>query len=238
MNIALIGYGRMGQAIEALATKRGHLISLRIDKDSPHKITDISPDNTDVIIEFTNPEVAFANLSQAVKTAVPCISGTTGWLDQYDDLCSEVAAAKAGFLYASNFSIGVNLFFALNQHLAKLMAAQPDYTVSMEEIHHVHKLDAPSGTAITLAEQIIDRQEAKTKWVNDRIEDSDSVGIVSKREGEVPGTHSIRYESDIDQITITHEAFSRQGFALGAVMAAEWMQGKAGVFSMSDVLSL
>jgi len=238
MKIALIGYGRMGQAIEKLAIKRGHRVSMRIDKDSDQSINDISSENTDVIIEFTNPEVAYDNLHQAVQTGVPCISGTTGWLDRYHELCNEVNAANGAFLYASNFSIGVNLFFALNQHLAKLMSAQADYAVSMEEIHHIHKLDAPSGTAITLAEQIIDQHSAVQKWINDRVEDDDTIGIVSKRAGEVAGTHSIRYESDIDQITITHEAFSRQGFALGAVMAAEWLQGKSGIYTMTDVLSL
>ena len=238
MRIALIGYGRMGQAIEKLAKERGHQISMIIDRDTEHSIEDLSPDNSDALIEFTNPEVAYDNLHAAIASGVPCISGTTGWLDKYNEICTHVKAVNGAFLYASNFSIGVNLFFALNQRLAQMMAPQKDYAISMEEIHHIHKLDAPSGTAITLAEQIIGHNTTKNKWVNDRVEDSDTIGIVSKRDGEVPGTHSIRYESDIDQITITHEAFSRKGFALGAVMAAEWMDGKTGVYTMRDVISV
>jgi len=228
----------MGQAIEKLAVERGHTISLIIDKGTDHSINDLNTDNTEVAIEFTNPKVAYDNLTNAISSRVPCISGTTGWLDKYEDLCEHVTSSHGGFLYASNFSIGVNLFFALNQHLAKMMAPHKDYAISMEEIHHIHKLDAPSGTAITLAEQIMDHNDDKQKWINEPIDKTDSIGIVSKRDGEIPGTHSIRYESDIDQITITHEAFSRKGFALGAVMAAEWMVGKKGVFTMHDVLSL
>lgn len=238
MKIAIIGYGKMGKTIEALAKERGHTIAAVIDHDTDLSIEDLSADVIDVAIEFTNPEVAFHNLSTLAEKIIPVICGTTGWLDRFEDVVDLNHQHKSAFLYASNFSVGVNLFFALNQHLAKLMAPQTGYTPSMEEIHHIHKLDAPSGTAISLANGLIAELSEKTKWVNETSDEAEAIPIISKREAEVPGTHSIRYESAVDQITITHEAFSRQGFALGAVIAAEWIEGKTGVFSMKDVLAI
>lgn len=238
MKIAIIGYGKMGKTIEALAKERGHEIAAVVDHDTELSIADLHPDAVDVAIEFTNPEVAFHNLSTLAQNQIPVISGTTGWLDRFQEVVDLNQKHTSAFLYASNFSVGVNLFFALNQHLAKLMAPQAGYKPRMEEIHHIHKLDAPSGTAISLANDLIDELPDKTKWVNEEPHDTEAVGIISKRIGEVPGTHSIRYESAVDQITITHEAFSRQGFALGAVIAAEWIVGKTGVYSMRDVLAI
>lgn len=228
----------MGKTIEALAKERSHSIAAIVDHDTELLIEDLNADAIDVAIEFTNPEVAFRNLSTLAKKQIPVICGTTGWLDRFQEVVDLHHKHSSAFLYASNFSIGVNLFFALNQHLAKLMAPQTGYALSMEEIHHIHKLDAPSGTAISLANDLIAELPEKTKWVNEKPNDEAAVGIISKRIGEVPGTHSIRYESSVDQITITHEAFSRQGFALGAMIAAEWIVGKTGVFSMKDVLAI
>jgi len=228
----------MGKTIEALAIERGHSIGAIIELDSPKSITSLKKEDIDVAIEFTNPEVAFKNLSTLAEKNIPAVSGTTGWLDRYDELCSLNKKYESGFLYASNFSVGVNIFFELNRLLAKLMSPLNDYNPSMEEIHHIHKLDAPSGTAITLANDLIDRHANKTKWENKETLSTEILGIKSKRIDEVPGTHSISYSSTIDQISITHEAYSRQGFALGAILAAEWMDGKQGIYSMEDVLNL
>lgn len=238
MRFAIIGYGKMGKTIEALALERGHTISAIIDTHTDRSLSDVSQETTDVAIEFTNPEVAFQNLSHLAHHQVPTISGTTGWLSKYEELCTLVGENDSALLYASNFSIGVNIFFDINRRLAKLMGTHPSYKVSMEEIHHIHKLDAPSGTAITLAADIQLQQAHIEGWVNEESSDNKTIGIVSKRIGEVPGTHSIDYASDIDKISISHEAFSRQGFALGAVIAAEWIHGKKGIFSMKDVLDI
>lgn len=238
MKIAIVGYGKMGMTIEALAKGRGHDIAAVIDHDTKLSISDLSTEDVDVAIEFTNPDVAFHNLCSLAEKKIPVISGTTGWLDRYQEVVNLTNAHGSALLYASNFSIGVNMFFAVNQYVASLMAAQKDYQPTMEEIHHIHKLDAPSGTAISLADDIIDALPHKTKWINQSADDDDSLAIISKRIDEVPGTHSIRYESQVDQITITHEAFSRQGFALGAIIAAEWINGKSGIYTMKDVLKI
>lgn len=232
MNIGLFGYGKMGKMIEQIAQDRGHTIVAKIDADT----SDIDYTALDVAIDFSTPDAAFGNITECFKNRVPVISGTTGWLDHYAEALEICKQYQAGFIYASNFSLGVNIFFELNAHLAKMMANLEQYKVSMEEIHHTQKLDAPSGTAITLAEGII-KNSSYEKWELDK-SDAMTIPIKSVREGMVPGTHSIRYESSVDQIEIRHEAFNREGFALGAVIAAEWIQGKIGVFTMKDVLNL
>ncbi|MEZ5056411.1 MAG: 4-hydroxy-tetrahydrodipicolinate reductase [Saprospiraceae bacterium] len=236
MKIALIGYGKMGKAIEALALERGDEIVLRITADDLGGLTMENLQKADVAIDFSHPEYAFENICLALNSGVPVVSGTTGWLDKkpkVDALCKEKNGA---FLYASNFSIGVNLFFNLNKTLAALMDKQSQYDVKMEEIHHTQKLDAPSGTAITLAEQIIHALKRKSSWKNETSDDAQVLPIISKREENVPGTHEVSYVSEIDQIDIKHTAFSRKGFAQGALEAAHWLHGKKGVFGMSDVL--
>lgn len=232
MKIALLGYGKMGKTIEKLALERGHEIVLKID-DSKTSY-DISV--ADVAIEFSTPDSAFGNIVSCVQKQVPVVVGTTGWLKNYEravEICKEYRGA---FLYASNFSIGVNVFFALNKKLAKLMAPLKNYDVSIEEIHHTQKLDAPSGTAITLAEGIIQNSD-KTAWKLGQAGTTE-IPIEAKRVENVPGTHIITYESQVDTIEIKHTAHSREGFALGAILAAEWILGKEGVFSMTDVLGI
>lgn len=233
MKIALLGYGRMGKAIEELAKDRGHEIVSVYDKDSTQG--DIS--KADVAINFSIPSAAVNNLKLAFDHEVPVVCGTTGWLEQLNEIHDYCKLKKSGFLYASNFSIGVNLFFKLNELTAQLMKGQEkNYTAHLEETHHIHKLDAPSGTAITLAEGIAAQNDRYKKWSMDP--KTDDLKISAYREGEVPGTHSITYSSEVDEISIEHKAHSRQGFALGAVIAAEWLQGKKGIFSMKDVLNL
>ncbi|MBC3757580.1 4-hydroxy-tetrahydrodipicolinate reductase [Hyunsoonleella sp. SJ7] len=233
MKIALLGYGRMGQTIEKIAINRGHDVVLTIDKDD--KDYDIT--KADVAIDFSIPSVAFDNISNCLKNNVPVVSGTTGWLKDYNnaiELCKENDGA---FIYASNFSLGVNIFFELNKTLAKMMSNLKQYNVSMEEIHHTKKLDAPSGTAITLAEGVIENNQNYDSWkLNQKGENT--VPIVAKRIEDVPGTHTVTYDSEVDTISIEHIAHNRQGFALGAVVAAEWLVGKTGVFSMNDVLNI
>jgi len=232
MKIALLGYGRMGKAIEKIALKRGHEIVLKVD--SGHKDFDISL--ADVAIDFSDPKAAFQNIYYCIENNVPVISGTTGWLEKYDELIIFCNQKNGSFLYASNFSIGVNLFFKLNEYLAKMMKKNTGYDVEMEEIHHIHKLDKPSGTAISLAEQIISNSK-KEQW-NLKNRSSKELLISVKREDEVPGTHIVKYESNIDKIEISHTAFNRDGFALGAIIASEWIIGKNGVFGMKDILNL
>lgn len=232
MKIGLFGYGKMGKMIEQIAQERGHRIVAKIDEDS----TNVDFGSMDVAIDFSTPDAAFNNITGCFKHGVPVISGTTGWLDRYSDAVSHCEQNKGAFIYASNFSLGVNIFFELNEQLAKMMAGLQQYKVSMEEIHHTQKLDAPSGTAISLAEGII-QNTTYEKWELDTSEEK-TISIHSIREGMVPGTHSITYESDVDSIEIKHKAHNRQGFALGAVIAAEWIQGKTGVFTMKDVLNL
>jgi 4-hydroxy-tetrahydrodipicolinate reductase len=232
MKLALLGYGRMGKAIEKIAEERGHQIVCKVDKE----LLSGSLDQADVAINFSVPSAAVENINTALKNAIPVVCGTTGWLDDYQKVTDSAIANETAFLYASNFSIGVNLFFKLNKTLAQMMTPQKEYKVAMEETHHIHKLDAPSGTAITLAEDIINNSDA-TNWKLDEVGEN-TISIKSLREGEVPGTHSIKYKSPIDEISIEHKAHNRTGFALGAVIAAEWIAGKKGVYKMEDVLNL
>ena len=231
MKIALLGYGRMGKTIEQIALQRGHHIVTKAMDDN-YDITD-----ADVAIDFSIPSAAFKNISNCFNKNVPVISGTTGWLEDYDKAVALCEEKKGAFIYASNFSLGVNIFFELNSYLAKMMNTLKDYKVSMEEIHHTQKLDAPSGTAITLAEAIIKEHDSYTSWDLDPKTEA-ALPIIAKRIEDVPGTHSISYKSEVDTIDITHTAHSRQGFALGAVVAAEWLHGKTGVFTMKDVLNI
>lgn len=233
MKIALLGYGRMGQTIEKIAIKRGHTIVLKVDKDD----TDYDITKADVAIDFSIPSVAFDNISTCLKKDVPVVSGTTGWLHNYDNAVALCNENNGAFIYASNFSLGVNIFFELNKTLAKMMSSLNQYNVSMEEIHHTKKLDAPSGTAITLAEGVINNNDNYNSWKLDE-NGNKTIPIVAKRIEDVPGTHTVNYESEVDTITIEHIAHNRQGFALGAVVAAEWLVDKTGVFSMNDVLNI
>lgn len=232
MKIALLGYGKMGKVIEKIALERGHEIVLKKDHDS----TFAGIENADVAIDFSVPDSAVVNISECLNNGIPVISGTTGWLTDYPKMVELCNAKNGSFIYGSNFSLGVNVFFELNEYLAKMMTNLKQYNVSMEEIHHTQKLDAPSGTAITLAEGVIKH----TDYANWTLETpiSNEIHIEAKRIENVPGTHSIFYDSEVDQIEIKHTAHSREGFALGAVIAAEWLVGKKGVFTMKDVLGL
>lgn len=233
MKIALLGYGRMGKEIEKIAVSRGHEIVIKKDQGDVVDIT-----LADVAIDFSVPTSAFDNISLCLQNAVPVVSGTTGWLEKYEDAVELCNQNKGGFIYASNFSLGVNIFFEINKQLAKMMDQVSDYTTAIEEIHHTKKLDAPSGTAITLAEGIIDNSK-KSEWELDGDVNNESIiPITAKRIPDVPGTHTISYDSLVDKIEIKHTAHSRKGFALGAVIAAEWIIGKPGVFSMRDVLNI
>ena len=229
MKIALLGYGRMGQAIEQIAIDRGHTIVAKIDKDNPNEVYE-----ADVAINFSIPMAAYENITSAINKKIPVICGTTGWLDRLEEVETLCQQNEGAFLYASNFSLGVNLFFELNAKLAEMMQKHPLYTASIEEIHHTQKLDKPSSTAITLAEGISLEGNA---WhlAEDK---GEGVPITSIRKDEVPGTHTVTHRSEIDEISITHTAHNRTGFALGAVLAAEWIQDKKGIFSMKDVLQL
>ncbi|GAA4244571.1 MULTISPECIES: 4-hydroxy-tetrahydrodipicolinate reductase [Winogradskyella] len=232
MKIALLGYGKMGKSIETIALNRNHTISLKVSSAT----TAFDFSNTDVAIDFSLPTTAVANIKRALDAGVPVISGTTGWLDQYQDILDYCKEKNGAFLYASNFSLGVNIFFEINKRLSELMSDFPEYTTSIEEIHHTQKLDAPSGTAITLAEQIIENTNYNN-WTLDQPQPKEIL-IDAKRIENVPGTHEITYNSEIDAISIKHTAHNRQGFALGAVIAAEWIKDKKGVFSMKDVLNI
>ncbi|MEO5787965.1 4-hydroxy-tetrahydrodipicolinate reductase [Gelidibacter sp.] len=232
MKIGLLGYGKMGKTIEQIALNRGHQITLKVDKDTQS----YSLDNIDVAIDFSTPDAAVANITNCFNHNIPVISGTTGWLEHYDEVLALCKEKDGTFLYASNFSLGVNIFFELNRTLSKLMANLPEYNISMEEIHHTQKLDAPSGTAITLAEDIIKNSKYGT-WTLDAAKPK-ALHISSKRIDSVPGTHEVTYTSAVDTIEIKHTAHNREGFAFGAVIAAEWIAGKKGVFSMKDVLNI
>jgi 4-hydroxy-tetrahydrodipicolinate reductase len=232
MKIAILGYGRMGKEIEKIAISRGHEVLIKKDIEDAIDITLV-----DVAIEFSVPNSAFNNISNCIKNNVPVISGTTGWLDKYEDVVALCKKEKGGFIYASNFSLGVNIFFELNKQLAKMMRNLEDYNISMEEVHHTKKLDAPSGTAITIAAGIIENS-SKENWTLDKNTSEENIPIVAKRIPDVPGTHTVLYASEVDAIQIKHTAHSRKGFALGAIVAAEWMLGKTGVFSMKDVLNI
>ncbi|MDC6389831.1 4-hydroxy-tetrahydrodipicolinate reductase [Maribacter sp. PR1] len=232
MKIALFGYGKMGKMIERLAIEKGHEITAKIDLGTEK----IDFTNVDVAIDFSTPDAAYGNITKCLENNTPIISGTTGWLDNYGDVVQLCKHKKGAFIYASNYSLGVNIFFELNEYLAKMMKSLSQYKVSMEEIHHTQKLDAPSGTAITLAEGIIENSNY-TGWELDQ-GGNQQLSITAKRIGDTPGTHSIDYQSPVDSIEIKHTAHNREGFAQGAVIAAEWILGKTGVFTMKDVLNL
>ena len=232
MKIALLGYGKMGKVIERIALERGHEIVMR----KSGKDTFEGLENADVAIDFSIPDAAVTNISTCLNSNMPVISGTTGWLDNYDKMVSLCEEKSGAFIYGSNFSLGVNIFFELNDHLAKIMARFDQYKVAMEEIHHTQKLDAPSGTAITLAKGIIDNSDYSS-WALENAKE-DEILIDAKRIENVPGTHTVIYNSEVDALEIKHTAHNREGFALGAVIAAEWIQDKKGVFTMKDVLEL
>jgi 4-hydroxy-tetrahydrodipicolinate reductase len=232
MKIALLGYGRMGKIIEKLALEKGHTISSKINQDSSKE----ELLKADIAIEFSTPEAAVSNIKFCLENGIPIVSGTTGWLAHYDEMIKLCENRNGSFIYASNFSIGVNLFFSINEYVSNLMKPWKDYQVSIEEIHHTKKLDAPSGTGITLAEEIVKNSDKKNWKLNE--EADDTIKITAKRMDEVKGTHIINYDSNIDTISIKHEAHSRDGFALGALLAAEWLADKKGIFTMKDVLQI
>lgn len=237
MNIALIGYGKMGREIEKIARQRNHKIVCIIDVNQEDKFDSSEFKRADVAIEFTTPESAYHNYKKAFAADVPVVSGTTGWLQHLPEIKSECEQNGKTFFYASNFSVGVNLFFEINRRLASLMNQFPDYDMHIEEVHHIHKKDAPSGTAITLAEDILSNVERKMRWELNAEKDEKVLPILSFREGEVPGTHAVIYESEFDTLNITHEAKNRKGFALGAVLAAEFTKQNKGFLSMNDLLN-
>ncbi|HEY0679109.1 MAG TPA: 4-hydroxy-tetrahydrodipicolinate reductase [Chitinophagaceae bacterium] len=238
MKLALIGYGKMGKAIEEIALQRGHEIVLTVSIENLEDFTDENLEKADVAIEFTHPESAFENVRRCLELGLPVVCGTTGWLHRYEDAKKINTEQKSALLVSSNFSVGVNIFFEVNKRLAELMSAHPDYEVALEEIHHTQKKDAPSGTAITLAEQILERITRKQRWVNHLSDNITELEIISERIDPAPGTHKVKYSSAIDDIEIIHTAHNRQGFATGAVLAAEYIKGKQGIFSMKDVLGL
>ena len=231
MKIALLGYGKMGKVIERIALERGHEIVLKKDENNTYE----GLSNADVAIDFSVPSAAVENISSSFHANVPVVSGTTGWLDRYDEVITLCKEKKGGFISSSNFSLGVNLFFEINDYLAKIMAPYTSYSVAMEEIHHTQKLDAPSGTAISLAKGVIENSPY-TNWTLDQA-NANEIHIDAKRIADVPGTHTVIYNSEVDSIEIKHTAHNREGFALGAVIAAEWLAGKQGVFTMKDVLN-
>ena len=247
MKIALIGYGKMGKTIEQIALNRGHQIVSIVDINNPEEFQSANFKSADVAIEFTTPATAFDNYMKSFAAGVPVVSGTTGWLDRISEIKEKCEKEGKTFFYASNFSIGVNIFFAFNKYLAKIMNNFPSYNISMTETHHIHKLDAPSGTAITLAEEILENLDRKERWVKGTMQAPDGTVsgstkcaanellVSSIREGEVPGIHVIRYESEADSIILTHDAKNRKGFALGAVLAAEFTANKEGYLGMSDL---
>jgi 4-hydroxy-tetrahydrodipicolinate reductase len=236
MRIALIGYGNMGKTIEKIALSRGHEISLIYSLDDKPADWKERLALSDVAIEFTAPDAAIDHIMACFEAKTPVVVGTTGWYSRFDEVQKRCKEKNGGLFYATNFSIGVNLFFELNKKLAQLMKSYPAYALEMEEIHHIHKKDAPSGTAITLAEGIMENNTSYSGWVNDSEAEAGKIPLISVREDEVPGTHSIRYTSAIDRIEIIHTAFNRQGFAAGAVAAAEFLAGKKGIFNMTDLL--
>jgi len=238
MKIALIGYGKMGKAIEEIAVSRGHEIVLKIDEYNLAEFNKKNVSSADVAIEFTGPHSAYDNVKKALEFDVPLVCGSTGWLDHLDEIKKLCMERGGSFIYASNFSVGVNIFFEINKKLATLMAHQKDYEVQVTEIHHTQKIDAPSGTAITIAEQILENLKRKKTWVNHVSDNPKELEILSERIDPAPGIHKIKYSSAVDDIEIIHTAHSRQGFALGAVLAAEHIKDKKGIFSMKDVLSL
>jgi 4-hydroxy-tetrahydrodipicolinate reductase len=245
MKIALIGYGKMGKAIEEIALQENHVIILKIDHQNADEYSIAELSKADVAIEFTNPKSAYENILKCFEANVPVVCGTTGWLDKLDEVKETCLERNRSFFYASNYSIGVNLFFEVNKKLASLMNEQIQYDeVLINEIHHVHKLDAPSGTAITLAQQIIEKMKRLKSWRNyssqeNKVQEKNDaeLPVFSSREGEAAGTHIVKYISSDDELEIIHKAFNRKGFATGAVLAAEWLVGKKGVFGMKDLLN-
>jgi len=238
MNLALIGYGKMGKAIEEIALQRGHTIVLKIDVDNADQFTKENLDKADVAIEFTGPHSAFENVKKLMQFGVRTVCGSTGWLDKIEEINNDCKKNNTAFVYASNFSVGVNIFFEVNKRLATLMKAHEDYEIQLTEIHHTEKKDAPSGTAITLAEQVLENIARKTKWTNHISDNPEELEILSERIDPAAGTHKVKYSSGIDDIEIIHTAHTRKGFALGAVLAAEFLKGKKGIYSMKDVLNL
>lgn len=237
MNIAIFGYGKMGKEIESIAIARGHKITAKVNSKAPKENFDYS--ETDVIIEFSKPSSALENIHFAIDLGIPIIVGTTGWYDNFKAVSEYCNSKNGGLLHATNFSVGVNAFFALNAHLAKIMNGLSEYEATVLEIHHTEKLDAPSGTGITIAEQIIENHKTYTDWQNvkkDKIENKKTLSLASERLPNVPGTHEVTYSSEIDTIEIKHTAHSRKGFAQGSVIAAEWMKNKSGIYTMQDVL--
>jgi 4-hydroxy-tetrahydrodipicolinate reductase len=232
MKIALLGYGKMGKTIEKLALEKGHSVVYKSTSNSEDGFFD----EADAAIEFSSPEAAVKNISKALEAGIPVVSGTTGWLEKYDEMVKLCENRNGSFIYASNFSVGVNLFFSINEYAAKLMKPWKDYGVSIEEIHHLQKKDAPSGTAITIAEGILKHSDKKDWKLN--TSEENILNITAKREEDVKGTHTVSYDSFIDTISLKHEAHSREGFALGAILAAEWLQDKKGIFTMKDVLGI
>lgn len=239
MKILLIGYGKMGKTIEGIAVKRGHQIVGKIDMENYHELKNFNGENTDVAIEFSHPSSAYNNLKYCAENNIKLVCGTTGWLDKRNEIDNLFIKNGGSFCYSSNYSIGVNVFWAVNEKLAQLMNAHPDYDVTTEEIHHVYKKDAPSGTAITTAEGIINNLDRKKEWTID-IEhlNQNQLFIDHKRIHNIPGTHTVLYTSAIDSIELTHTAFNRDGFATGAVVAAEFVSKNKGIFNMKDVLAL
>lgn len=238
MKIALIGYGKMGQAIERIAIQRGHEIVLCIRSGNRHEMTPERLREADVAIEFTTPETAQENVATLLNAGVNTVSGSTGWNEGVKAAEQSAKDSGVGFIHASNFSVGVNIFFEVNKLLARLMKGRDEYDVKVEETHHIHKKDAPAGTAITLAEQIITHLGGKAAWTLNGADSADTVPVFAHRIGDAPGTHKVTYSSDIDTIDIIHTAHNRNGFALGAVLAAEFLAGRKGVYTMRDVLGL
>lgn len=238
MRIAIIGYGKMGHMIEEVALQRGHEVVLKINIENTEDFNKENISKADVAIEFTGPDTAYENVKKCLDFGVPVVSGSTGWNDKLEEIKKYTKEKKGSFLHTSNFSIGVNIFFEVNKALAKLMASHPEYDVTLKEIHHTAKLDSPSGTAVTLAQQVLANIPRKANWVNNPSEKPEELSIISERTDPAPGTHFVKYTSEIDDIEIIHTAHSRKGFALGAVQAAEYISGKVGVFSMQEVLGL
>ncbi|MGE5518659.1 MAG: 4-hydroxy-tetrahydrodipicolinate reductase [Candidatus Dadabacteria bacterium] len=238
MRIAIVGYGKMGHMVEEIATSRGHEIVLRINIENTEDYTKENISKADVAIEFTGPDSAYDDVKKSIDFGVPIVSGSTGWNNKLDEMRNYCKGKNGSFLHTSNFSIGVNIFFEVNKLLARLMADKPDYSVSIKEVHHTQKKDSPSGTAVSLAEQVMENISSKKEWVNHETSDIDKIGITSERIDPAAGTHYVKYSSDIDDIEIIHTAHNRKGFALGAVLAAEFIHDKKGVFTMADVLKL
>ena len=238
LNIALIGYGKMGKAIEEIALQHGHTIALKISSSNVDDLTIKNLQACDAAIEFTGPHSAVKNILSCIDAGIPVVCGSTGWLDQWDEVKRYCDSHKGTLLYASNFSIGVNIFFEVNKKLAALMANRNEYDVTIEEIHHTQKKDAPSGTAISIAEAIIEELPRKNSWENEPSQKKEVLTIISKRIDPAPGTHVVKYSSAVDDIEIIHTAHNRKGFAAGAVMAAEFIAGKKGIYTMQDVLEM